>query len=104
LAGSLGTPHVSYIISVNKDKSSSYSSLRAFNTSNKVAANAPNTNVLRTKTSGKRPRSENSHVLHKTYVYNKSITALVDPNHLLQEDSSNDARGKTRHPLEATYL
>jgi hypothetical protein len=32
----------------------------------------------------------------------KSITAWVDPNLLLQEDSSNDAHGKIRHPLEAT--
>jgi hypothetical protein len=64
-------------------------------------ANAPNTNVLRTKTSGKRPRSENSHVLHTKHIYNKSITALVDLNHLLQEDSSNGAHRKTWHPLEA---
>jgi hypothetical protein len=34
----------------------------------------------------------------------KSITTLVDPNHLLQGDSSNGARGKMRHPLKAIYL
>jgi hypothetical protein len=34
-------------------------------------------------------------------IYNKSITTLVDLNHLLQGDSSNGARGKTQHPLEA---
>jgi hypothetical protein len=66
-------------------------------------ANAPNTkNALRTKKLlAKEPKNGNSHVLHTKHIYNKSITALFDPNHLLQGDSSNGARGKMRHPLKA---
>jgi hypothetical protein len=47
------------------------------------------------------PENGNSRVLHTKHIYNKSATTFVDPNHLLQGDSSNGARGKTQHPLEA---
>jgi hypothetical protein len=101
LAGSLGTPHVSYIISINKDK---VPPIRVYvsSISQTILRQTHQTqNALRTKTSGKRPRSGNSRVLHTKHIYNKSITTLVDLNHLPQGDSSNGAHGKTRHPLEA---
>jgi hypothetical protein len=73
--------------------------------SNKIAANAPNTEHKRlenkTKNLAKELRNRNSRVLHTNHIYDTIITTLADRNHLLLGDLSNGARGKTRHPLEA---
>jgi hypothetical protein len=65
-------------------------------------ANALNTKRLENKIFWqKAPKNKNSRVLHtKKYIQQRAMT-LVDLNHLLQGDSSNGARGKTQHPLEA---
>jgi hypothetical protein len=102
LAGSLGTPHISYITSINKDK---VPPIRVYVSSNKIAVNAPNTEHKRlenkTKFLAKELRNRNSCVLHTKHIYNTSITTLADQNHLLLGDLSNGAPGKMRHPLEA---
>jgi hypothetical protein len=102
LAGSLGTPHVSYITSINKDKGPP---IRVYVSSKKFAVNAPNTKHKRlenkTKFLTKEFRNRNSRVLHIKHIYNTNITTLADQNHLLLGDLSNGARGKMRHPLEA---
>jgi hypothetical protein len=73
--------------------------------SNKIAANAPSTDHKRLenkkKILAKELRNRNSRVLHTKHIYNTIITTLADQSHLLLEDLSNGARGKTRHPLEA---
>jgi hypothetical protein len=88
---------------MNKDK---VPPIRVYVSSNKIVANAPNTERKRlenkTKFLTKEFRNRNSRVSHTKYMYNTSITTLADQNHLLLGDLSNGARRKPRHPLEAT--
>jgi hypothetical protein len=66
--------------------------------SNKIVANAPNTEHKRlenkTKFLAKELRNKNSRVLHTKHIYNMSITTLADQNHLFLGDLSNGARKK----------
>jgi hypothetical protein len=62
LAGSLGTPHVSYVKSINKDK--------VLQISNEIAANALNIKRIENKNFWQTaPRIENSRVLHTKNIY-----------------------------------
>jgi hypothetical protein len=105
LAGSLRTPHVSYITSINKEKVPPIRFYVSSIPQTKIAANALNTEHKRlenkTKFLAKEPRNKNSRIPHTKHIYNTSTTTLADQNHLLLGGLSNGARGKTRHPLEA---